>query len=1112
MTKISDEIKQKRDLLGKRATHQQRLAANPKKSVWVGASAGTGKTKVLSDRVLRLLLEGADRTKILCLTYTKAAAVEMSSRIAERLSKWAVMKEEDLEEELINLYGELPDNAKETKKLKSKARQLFAILLDTPGGMKIKTIHSFCEEILKRFPLEANISPYFEIMDERSSSQALDDIKKQILSFAAQNPQSEIGKSIKHITENISEFSFGTVIDNVLKNRIKIDRSLAKHGSKEILLSEISKQINITDNLTLEDIINDFFAKADKDTLSSLMEIGIDFPVNCIENQNYITEYEKYIGVFLTGSNTIRNPKTIKGLSKREDLILIFNDEAMRCMDLTDKLKSFRLYNFTKSVLNLASELIEKYNDFKRVHAKLDFDDVIYRTRLLLENREATKWVLFKLDGGIDNILIDEAQDTSPDQWAIVKAISDEFFAGEGSSENTRTIFAVGDRKQSIYSFQGADPDKFDEMCNHFSQITPDFEKINLEVSFRSTSAVLSAVNQLFSKDYIKQGVAATDENIEHIAFREGEGGKVEFWDAIEPKKEKKDDKWELPIKRFSEESTSSLMAKTIAGKIKQMVDNKEILESQKRPVQYRDFLILIRGRNDFCNHFIRECKKLNINIAGIDRIKILEQIAVLDLISLGKFLLLPDDDLSLAEVLKSPLFNLNDDDLFELCWNRKGSLWKSLQSNEKFSEVAQSIENLLNKVDYMRPFDLYNYVLSEMGGRKKYYSRMGLEAEDGLNEFINLSLNFEIENIPTLQNFIRWILSDNVEIKREQEQGENNMVRMMTVHGSKGLQAPIVILPDTTKVPTCSEGSGFIWSNNIFVYPSSKDDYDSFCKKLKEKQKQKMMEEYRRLMYVAVTRAEDRMIFCGFRKQQEISEDSWYSLFKETFSQIATPDDNKILSVTSEQYFEKENKNKNKREELQTDIPDFMYEQAQKESPLSKPLRPSKPDSEPASISPLAINSDRILYKRGEIIHKLLQFLPNINKDRQLQTIKDFLAQKATEFNEIEVEKICCEIAFLLNNKEFGKVFGANSKAEVPIMGEIDGKIISGQIDRLIIDDNQVIIVDYKTNKNVPDKVPSVYVSQLRAYKKLIQKIYPQKEIKTYILWTNTANMMEIS
>ena len=1110
--KINDEVKQKRDLLGKRATYRQRLATDPKKSVWLGASAGTGKTKVLSDRVLRLLLDGVNSTKILCLTYTKAAAVEMSSRIAERLSKWAVMKEEDLEKELVDLYGQLPDNAKDTKNIKIKARQLFAVLLDTPGGMKIKTIHSFCEEILKRFPLEANISPYFEIMDQRNSSQALDDIKKQILSFAAQNPQSEIGKSIKHITENISEFSFGTVINNVLKNRIKIDHSLTKFGSKENLLSEISKQVNIPDNMTLEDIINDFFAKADKDTLSSLMDIGIDFPVNCIENKNHIEEYEKYISIFLTGGNAIRSPKTIKGLSKRDDLILIFNDEAMRCMDLREKLKSFHLYNFTKSVLNLASELIEKYNEFKRIHAKLDFDDVIYRTRLLLENREATKWVLFKLDGGIDNILIDEAQDTSPDQWAIVKAISDEFFAGEGNSENTRTIFAVGDRKQSIYSFQGADPDEFDEMCKHFSQIAPDFEKINLEVSFRSTSAILSAVNQLFSIEKIRQGVAAENENIEHIAFREGESGKVEFWDAIEPKKEKNDDQWELPIKRFSEESTSSQMARMIATKIKQMVENKEILESQKRPVQYGDFLILVRRRNDFCENFIRECKKLNINIAGIDRIKVLEQIAVQDLISLGNFLLLPDDDLSLAEVLKSPLFNLNDDDLFELCWERKGSLWKSLQSNEKYKDVAYSIENLLNKVDYMRPFDLYNYVLSERGGRKKYYSRMGLESEDGLNEFINLSLNFEIENIPTLQNFISWISSDDVEIKREQEQGENNMIRIMTVHGSKGLQAPIVILPDTTGIPTSKEDANFIWNNDIFVYPSSKDDYDSFCKKLKEKQKQKMMEEYRRLMYVAVTRAEDRMIFCGFRKQQEISEDSWYSLFKETFSQIATPDDNQVLSVTSKQCFEKKNKPKNKREELQTAIPDFMYKQAEKESPLSKPLRPSKPDSEPASISPLVINNDRILYKRGEIIHKLLQFIPDIRTDKQVQTIKDFLSQKATEFNEIEVEKICREITFLLNNKEFGKVFGDNSKAEVPIMGEIDGKIISGQIDRLIIDDNQVIIVDYKTNKNVPDKVPSVYVSQLRAYKKLMQKIYPQKEIKTYILWTNTANMMEIS
>ena len=426
--------------------------------------------------------------------------------------------------------------------------------------------------------------------------------------------------------------------------------------------------------------------------------------------------------MFLTSENKIRSPSKLAFLKKDPALKQIFDHEANRCLDLFQKLKSLKIFLSTKAVLQIASRLLDGYNEFKQKHAQLDYNDMILLTRNLLENKEAARWVLFKLDGGIDNILIDEAQDTSPDQWAIIQSISDEFFAGLGSSENTRTVFAVGDRKQSIYSFQGADPDKFDEMRNHFDALTPDFKKINLEVSFRSAPAILEAVNQLFKDNNVSKGVASSGETIHHRAFREGEGGEVEFWEMIEPDETKEKDDWHLPIEHISEISTSSQMAKMIASKIHSMVTSCEILKSKNRPLQYGDFLVLVRSRDSFCEELIRECKNLNINVSGIDRIHLMEQIAVQDMISLGKFLLLPEDDLSLAEVLKSPLFGLNDDDLFKLCYRRKNTLWNSLLSASEFSDIAKQIKQLFNCVDYMRPFELYNFILGKMDGRKKYY------------------------------------------------------------------------------------------------------------------------------------------------------------------------------------------------------------------------------------------------------------------------------------------------------------------------------------------------------------------------------------------------------
>ncbi|MBO7556600.1 MAG: double-strand break repair helicase AddA, partial [Alphaproteobacteria bacterium] len=792
-----------------------------------------------------------------------------------------------------------------------------------------------------------------------------------------------------------------------------------------------------------------------------------------------------------------------------------FIEEAERCLKLLEKIKSYNTYQSTKSIIILANELIERYNSFKKIHAKMDYNDMILLTKKLLENKNTAKWVLYKLDGGIDNILIDEAQDTSPDQWSIISSVCDDFFSGLGSSENTRTVFAVGDRKQSIYSFQGADPDKFDEMCKHFSSLSSNFEKVNLDVSFRSTSAVIDTVNRLFSDEQIKKGVASPGEDIEHIPFRKGEGGKVEFWEIIEPTEEKDEDEWTLPTKRTTEISTSTQMAKMIAEKMKKMVSSKEILKSKNRPLQYGDFLILVRSRDNFCEELIRECKALNINISGIDRINLMEQIAVQDLVSLGKFLLLPDDDLSLAEVLKSPLYGLNDNDLFKLCYKRQGTLWNSLLNMPEYQKIAEDLKELFNMADYARPFELYNHVMSKKGGRKKYYERMGKEAEDGIDEFINLSLSFEQSHIASLQNFINWISSDDIEIKREMEQSKNDMVRMMTVHGSKGLQAPIVILPDTTRVPKSNREAGFLWDDNYFLHPNCSDDYDALCNTIKNKQTEKMLEEYRRLLYVAVTRAEDMMIFCGFRKKTKSPDNSWYNMFQKNFTKFADCHET-TWSYESPQELVVEKNTSNEQTTANYNVPDFMFVPAAKEKPLSKPLTPSKlEETEPAPISPLSAVDNSVFYKRGTIIHKLLQFIPDIPQEQRTESIVKFIKSKVPEFSEQEQQKIHQEITALIENKEFGIVFSTNSQAEVPIMGEVDGKIISGQIDRLIISDEKVIIVDYKTNRQVPqtvNDVPPAYISQLAAYKSLLKKIYPQKDIETFLLWTNSAYMMKIS
>ena len=1102
-----------------RASEQQRNASNPLCSVWVEASAGTGKTKVLSDRVLRILLRGVSPAKILCLTYTKAAAVEMSSRIAQRLSEWAVIDDDELDRQLEKLLGNLPESRSEYLYLTAMARKLFAVLLDTPGGMKIQTIHSFCQEVLKRFPLEAQISPYFEVIDDRTKKEILGKIQAKMLS-GEENKNSLVAWAIGYLTSHVSEFSFPDVMSSITDNAGKIIKLFNNYAEENSLFNELARRLDVNPDYTEEQIKSSLLSSLDKDILRKMMNAWFqgtatdikkaEAVAEILEKEQNVDVYSLLKGVFLTQKGELlAKYATKKVLELYPDLSNDAYCIANTLIEIDNKLSGLRVYTSTKAIIILARELIGNYLEYKKVNAKMDYDDLIMIARNLLEDRTVADWVLYKLDGGIDHVLIDEAQDTSPNQWAIIRSLTQEFFGVEN-----KTIFVVGDRKQSIYSFQGADPNEFEKMRQYFREKSHNFDEVNLEVSFRSTAAVLDSVNTVFTNDVAKIGVVPEGQNVIHIPFREGDGGKVEIWPLLEAEKDENPDIWMPPVERKISNTTSSRLAKLIAQKIKYMVENEKLV-SQNRKLQYRDFMILVQRRNAFVEELVRECKQIGVSIAGVDKIKLSEQIAVQDLIALGNFLLLPTDDLTLAEVLKSPLFGLNDDDLFELCYNRKNaSLWTRLGDNAKYAEVYKILQNLLNMADYVRPFELYSYVLNTLQGRKNFEIRMGAEVDDGLDEFINLTLDFEREHIPTLQSFISWIGKDEVEIKRELEQSEIDAVRIMTVHGSKGLQAPIVILPDMVRQVNSKKGMGMLW-DDIFYYPLSSDDYEKNCETIKEREKQSETEEYRRLLYVALTRAEDRLCLCGYYQKNKPKDDCWYELCANSLKPLCEQQGDSLVYEVAQQYDVVAKAVYNYKSE-EVCYPKWLFDIPKVEAPLAKPYTPSKPDEtddEDALFSPLTTeNNNR--YCRGIVIHKLLQFLPDVISEDKIPVIRDFLQKNAPEFSNKQRDKIIEEVSSLLNNPNFAPLFGKNSRAEVPIMGEVNGRIISAQIDRLVVFDDEVWIVDFKTNRpaaKTKEEIQRAYIKQLRAYKDLLERIYMHKTVKAFILWTDTTHIMQV-
>lgn len=1108
---------------GTAASKQQNAAADPYVSVWVEASAGTGKTKVLSDRVLRLLLNKISPAKLLCLTYTKAAAVEMSTRIAARLSRWAVEDEDKLAEDIKSLFADKDFPAKDLRTYQETARTLFALLLDTPGGIKVQTIHSFCQDILKRFPLEAGVSPYFEVLDDQSSAQVLAQIQKDMLS-RTHVPHSEAFRSaLAYLTQNLSEFTFPKVMKSIVDNRVKISQLFDHYQTFDNLCRKLSSLLGIHLNDTALSVTADFMSRIDKEAALLNLQawnkggkkdlIKTEKLSKVLQNNFAPQDYEIYKSIFLTAEGEIAKQLASKNASAADPCLgdRLFQ-EAQRVYACEQKLKKIALYQATLSVLTIARELIEAYNTYKKQQAKLDYADLIILTKKLLADSAVANWVLFKLDGGIDHILLDEAQDTSPDQWEIIKSLSGEFFTDD-TTNHPRTVFVVGDRKQSIYSFQGADPEKFDVMEKYFAaQAGTHFKKIDLNVSFRSSEAVLNTVNALFNTPEASAGVVTAGEKIEHLPFRAGEYGRVEIWPLLVADKKVKDphaDYWQPPVEMNREISVKTKLAQKIAGKIRQMVSESK---TTSKPLHFRDFMVLVQRRTGFVDEFIRACKQQNVSISGADRLKLSEQIAVQDLISLGKFLLLPNDDLSLAEVLKSPLFGLDDDDLIKLCYKRgQAPLWSRLGDFASYAHIYRSLQELFDMLDFVRPYELYNHVLTKMNGRLKFTQRMGMEIEDSLDEFINLTIAYERQNIPSLQGFISWISAHEIEIKRETEQKDIDAVRLMTVHGSKGLQAPIVFLPDTVHVKSAKREQEILWDTDMAFCPLGSAFYDEKCTQIKLKNHQKAEEEYRRLLYVALTRAEDRLFICGYANTAEISQQSWYELSHRCLAQTGIADEDIFYTEVPEVFAARPTAIE-KPVHREEPLGDWLNRPAPSEGAFLKPYTPSKPQEEDTdSSSPLAESGH--FYRRGTIIHRLLQFLTYDGSNTE-RIIHDYLNKNAADLSLSQRQQICREVISLLQEENFAQIFGPNSRAEVPIMGRVGEKIISAQIDRLVILPHKIIIVDFKTNRPAAQNVketPQVYKNQLATYAQLIGKIYPDKPVETYILWTNEARLMKV-
>ncbi|MDZ4735495.1 MAG: double-strand break repair helicase AddA [Rhodospirillaceae bacterium] len=1155
------------------ANLRQREGADPDRSAWVSASAGSGKTKLLVDRVLRLLLNDVPPDKILCLTYTRAAAAEMANRVADTLGKWASCSEADLGAEFAKLLDNPPSSA-----MRTRARRLFARVLDVPGGMKIMTIHAFCQSLLRRFPLEAGVAPQFDLIEERDAAQLLNEAMKAILGRAAAKPDSPVGRAVASVTARIGENEFGDLMKQLRAAQARLRRHLAREGSIEGAMIALRGRLGIEKSETEDAILLaacDDVAFDGENLRRAAAGLLAGGPNDVKAGEKLAawlagdvghrrTTFDFYALAFLTKEGQLRKSLASKAAQKEmPEIVEIMAAAASAVAASRAKCIAVRLAVATEALLVLGKAVLDHYHARKTARAALDYDDLIERARALLEDVGAA-WVHYKLDGGIDHILVDEAQDTSPQQWRIVQALTAEFFAGKGAErdQRTRTIFAVGDRKQSIFSFQGADPDSFEAMRDWFAarirEATDPMRIVPLAVSFRSVEAVLDAVDNVFSNPDAARGVVEADvAQLEHRATRVGQAGHVELWPLVTPREIGEPEPWAPPVERFAGDSPRERLARGTAAHIQQLIASGERLDSRARAIQPGDILVLVRTRNEFLAALVRELKDRGIAVAGVDRMNLAKQIAVMDLLVLAEFLLHADDDLSLATALRGPLVGLTDDELFELAWERPGSLWSNLtrrrDERPSFARAYAWLAGLLAVVDFLPPFELFQRALGRMPdaapnqtGRRALIARLGLDAADPLDEFLSLALDYDRRHAPSLQGFLAWFAASETEVKRDLDQGTREQVRVMTVHGAKGLQAPIVYLPDTTSLPQDRERllwfgeGGMAATPEGFLWAPRREDEDQIAAGLRTRLAASREAEYRRLLYVAMTRAEDRLYVGGWQDNdtRDIPANSWYRLIECGFSDSALPFDFDNRAVLKEEGWtgtglrrsadrdptkaEPDMIEKSRRVHVASPLPEWATRLPEPERAPVRPLAPSRPVSnDPPPRSPLALAGvDREAgFRRGRVVHRLLELLPSLPTARQREAGVALLAAHADAFDAAVRTSLLNEVLAILDAPELAHLFGPGSLAEVPLVGEIeqeDGSrlALAGQIDRLAVTDEEISIVDYKTLRPVPpslEAVPAAYRRQMDAYRALVGAIWPGRTVRCFLLWTDGPVLMDM-
>ena len=1122
-------------------TDDQADASHPRAHRWVSASAGTGKTAVLSARVLRLLLQGVAPERILCLTFTKAGAAEMAERVHSRLAHWVQISDRDLRKELFALGEDNSDAAI------ARARLLFADVLEaTGGGLRIQTIHSFCQALLAAFPLEAGLVPGFRPLDDRGQAELSRGALIAMLEAAGRAQDEAVLAAIEMLALKLGEQGTLAYLARCVPAARALDalpEDLAgfllafldlPDGDVEAVLAR-----GCADDVFPVDILRRLAsANAAWGTASGAKVVDTAGAWLAMAAEDRAAGLDALVGAILTQKGEVKNRANARLLAALPDYVALAEECGAAIQHLLDLRKQVAFAHRAAQALTAGRAYARAYAQAKRQAGAVDFDDLIGRASALLTSDGMADWIRYKLDQQIDHVLVDEAQDTNEAQWDIVWSIAGEFLEVEPEREQVhRTVFVVGDTKQAIFGFQGTSPDAFLAAFRSFRDAAErarhPFRDLPLRLSFRSVPAVLETVDAVI--EHLGAAAFGLDAPPARHDFARGHPGRVLLLPPTIARPALPDEDGEPAGDAMADGDEDWLAdhqrrhAERIARTVKAWLAEPLWLESQGRRAGPGDILILLRSRGALSRLIVARLYEAGVPVAGVDRLRLQAPLAVRDLLAALRFAVQPEDDLNLANLLVSPLIGWSQDQLMHRALGREArSLWRHLRDTLAPADQAP-LRALLASADVTTPYRYLEAILSgPLDGRRKLVARLGEEARDAIDELLNAALGFEADDHPSLQRFIDWFDRGDADIKRELAE-TGDMVRVMTVHGAKGLEAPIVILADAVFDPALKPRADAVslpigkQAALPLLRPASGEAGARIGAAIEAAERVEA-EEHWRLLYVALTRAQEQLVITGAlgtRARGEVPETSWYRAVEAAMQALGAqpaaidPWGEGLLWLGR-------TPQPPAREQPAADtgapadaqcLPGWLHQPAPAEARPPRPLAPSAaveddvPDPPPDAAM-------RRAAERGRLLHALFERLPDLPAAERTDAAERWLARQGTDMDAGARAALIAHVRAVLDDPAHAALFGPDALAEAPVAAVVEGQVIAGTVDRLLVTDGIVHIVDFKTGRRVPggaDDVPLAHVRQMAAYAAALAIIFPGRALRVSLLYTAAPRLIDL-